>query len=587
MARYNSAQASASITGATTIGSPYSGAFTNLTGTAPYTVTLPSPVLFPGQNQTFYNITGGTVTLSTPAGAFNGTGGTGTSAVSIYNGNVVSITSDGTNYIVISEDGSALVATSGSFSGDVTMNGGGATVSITPGTLTIAPTLSSSINNISVGASTRASGAFTTLAANNVVTFTAGTASSSSTSGSLVVTGGIGVSGNIYSGGNVSATNLTGTLQTAAQPNITSHGSLTGLTVNGLTALNGRTVVNDAVNADTSYALGVQNGAQQIWWFRPQTTSNKFSLHLNGTGDLVSVDTSGNVGIGTLSPSGKLHVTGPGNTTGGNIHMGNNTDGVGKWSYLTGAHYNGATNPTGISLIGGYSDSSRNAVVIGGSIYEANPATEIQFWTHTATTHNLGGTQRMFINASGNVGINNGDPQYRLHVGGTAFATGITISTGGGTNVANTMNIDTDGAGTARYYSHGANTSTAGAHQFRLASSNGSVDNAGMTLSNAGNLSILGTLTESSSIALKENVEPITGALDLVNKLMGKIYDRRDNGTKQESGLIAEEVFVTAPNLVALDDDGKPVGVKYTKIIAYLIESIKELSNEVTKLKGK
>jgi hypothetical protein len=38
---------------------------------------------------------------------------------------VVSATSDGVNYVVISEDGSALVATSGSFSGNVDMNGGG------------------------------------------------------------------------------------------------------------------------------------------------------------------------------------------------------------------------------------------------------------------------------------------------------------------------------------------------------------------------------------------------------------------------------------------------------------------------------
>jgi hypothetical protein len=587
MARYNSALASATITGATTISTPNQGTFTAFVGTAPYTVVLPSPGLFPGTNQTFYNATSGTITLSTPAGIFTGTGGSGLTTTSVFTGNVVSVTSDGTNYVVISEDGSILTATTGSFSGDVTINGGSATVSITAGTVNIAPTLSSNINNIAIGSSTRASGAFTTLTANNAVTFTANTSSSSTSTGSLVVTGGIGATGNINSGGNVSATNLTGTLQTAAQTNITSVGTLTGLTVNGVASLNGRTTVKDTINADTSYPLGVQNGSQQIWWLRAQTTSNKFSLHLNGTGDLVTVDTGGNVGIGTLSPSGKLHVTGPGNTTGGNIHMGNNTDAAAKWSYLTGAHYNGATNPTGISLIGGYSDSSRNAVVIGGSIYEANPATEIQFWTHTATTHNLGGTQRMFINTNGNVGINNGDPQYRLHVGGTTFATGITISTGGGTNVANTMNIDTDGAGTARYYSHGANASTAGAHQFRLASSNGAVDNVGMTLSNTGNLSISGTLTESSSIALKENVEPITGALNLVNKLMGKIYDRRDNGTKQESGLIAEEVFVTAPNLVALDEDGKPVGVKYTKIIAYLIESIKELSDEVTKLKGK
>ena len=53
MARYNSSLASTTITGTHTISSPSQGAFTNLAGTAPYTVTLPSPVAFPGSNQTF------------------------------------------------------------------------------------------------------------------------------------------------------------------------------------------------------------------------------------------------------------------------------------------------------------------------------------------------------------------------------------------------------------------------------------------------------------------------------------------------------------------------------------------------------
>lgn len=54
-----------------------------------------------------------------------------------------------------------------------------------------------SINNTPIGNITRSTGAFTTLAANAAVTFTAGTASTTTGTGTLVVTGGIGVSGNI------------------------------------------------------------------------------------------------------------------------------------------------------------------------------------------------------------------------------------------------------------------------------------------------------------------------------------------------------------------------------------------------------
>jgi hypothetical protein len=236
MARFNTALTSASISGTATIGSPGAGAFTNLTGTAPYTVTVPNPTLFPGVNQVFYNATSGTITLTTPSGNFNGTGGNGTASMSIFAGNVVSITSDGTHYIVISEDGSALTATTGAFSGNVTMNGSGATVSITPSTLTVAPTGASTIDSVAIGSTTRAAGAFTSLAANAAVTLTAGTASSTTGTGTLVVTGGIGASGQVTASA-VSATNLTGTLQTAAQPNITSHGTLTGLAVTGATSL--------------------------------------------------------------------------------------------------------------------------------------------------------------------------------------------------------------------------------------------------------------------------------------------------------------------------------------------------------------
>lgn len=46
-----------------------------------------------------------------------------------------------------------------------------------------------------------------------------------------------------------------------------------------------------------------------------------------------------------------------------------------------------------------------NEVTIGGAIYESNPATKITFYTHTAATHNLGGSPRMTIDTNGNVGI--------------------------------------------------------------------------------------------------------------------------------------------------------------------------------------
>jgi len=335
MARYNSALASASITGATTIGSPYSGAFTNLTGTGPYTVTLPAPSAFPGQNQTFYNVTGSTITLSTPAGSFNGTGGSGTSTVLVYNGNVVSITSDGTNYIVISEDGSALVATTATLSGDVTINGGSAAVSITPSTLTIAPTGISNINNVAIGATTRASGAFTTIAANNAVTFTANTSSSSTTTGSLVVTGGVGVSGTVTAA-TVNATNLGGALSTASQTNVTSLGNLTGLTV------------------DTN------------------------TLYVDPTND--------RIGIGTTSANGKVEISMAGSTASPTTMVTGGVPVASSSIVLYNAVNGGTTNST-VGIFGAQAGTAGLASGIGFSRQSSGDwGTQIRFYTHPTST---------------------------------------------------------------------------------------------------------------------------------------------------------------------------------------------------------
>lgn len=89
------------------------------------------------------------------------------------------------------------------------------------------------------------------------------------------------------------------------------------------------------------------------------------------------------------------------------------------------------------------------------------------------------------------------------------------------------------------------------------------------------------SITETSSIALKENISPITGALDTIQKLVGVVYDRKDGSSKNEAGLIKEEVEKVLPNLVKND------GVHYTKLTAYLIEAVKELTEEVNRLKSK
>lgn len=88
------------------------------------------------------------------------------------------------------------------------------------------------------------------------------------------------------------------------------------------------------------------------------------------------------------------------------------------------------------------------------------------------------------------------------------------------------------------------------------------------------------TITETSSIALKENIVPIENALEKVLQLAGVTYDRKDGSSKGEAGLIKEEVEKVLPNLVSDN------GIYYTKLTAYLIEAVKELKAELSALKS-
>jgi hypothetical protein len=101
-----------------------------------------------------------------------------------------------------------------------------------------------------------------------------------------------------------------------------------------------------------------------------------------------------------------------------------------------------------------------------------------------------------------------------------------------------------------------------------------------------GNALLAGTFTESSTRKIKKNIRPITDALTAINKLQGVLYDKIDGSSQNEPGLVAEDTAEVLDNLVAYDDEGNPVGVKYTKTVAYLIEAVKELTARLEALES-
>ena len=123
MARYNTVAPVGSVAAAGTVATPNEGLLTTFTGTAPYTVTIASPVLYAGSTQTFYNSTSGVITLSTPSGAFVGPGSSGSATITMNAGTVLQIISNGTNYITAQDDGSTFSATTGQFSSTLNADG--------------------------------------------------------------------------------------------------------------------------------------------------------------------------------------------------------------------------------------------------------------------------------------------------------------------------------------------------------------------------------------------------------------------------------------------------------------------------------
>jgi outer membrane murein-binding lipoprotein Lpp len=117
----------------------------------------------------------------------------------------------------------------------------------------------------------------------------------------------------------------------------------------------------------------------------------------------------------------------------------------------------------------------------------------------------------------------------------------------------------------------------------------GSSGNVGInTVTPSTTLEVVGTITcttlvETSSVATKTNVKKLNSQTAKLSKLVPVSFNyKKDN--KRSLGLIAEEVAQVYPELVEYDN-GRPLGVNYSKLTAVLISTVNELAAEVAELK--
>lgn len=276
MARYNTGARTLIVSGTTTFTYAFTGGLITLEGTAPYIVTLVSPVFFPGTTQNFYNATAGNITLSAAAGQIKGPGFTSATSQIVPSGATFTVVSDGANYVITNDEGGPLQGTAVVFTTSATV-----------------PTVQGSTSNS--GQLTIRSTSSATKASAGILMTDAITSTTTST-GTLVITGGVGVSENIRAGGTIygalSSSNVT----------LNTTGSIDGITVGSTTRAAGAFTTLGANNTVTfTGAISASTGTNNQTF--ATTGAGIISLNSATTGSIVNmtIGATGTANTGTFS----------------------------------------------------------------------------------------------------------------------------------------------------------------------------------------------------------------------------------------------------------------------------------------------
>ena len=121
------------------------------------------------------------------------------------------------------------------------------------------------------------------------------------------------------------------------------------------------------------------------------------------------------------------------------------------------------------------------------------------------------------------------------------------------------------------------------------------VTNTGVTTI-GGNLTVNGTVNATGDITayfssderLKDNIELIHNPIQKIKQIKGVSFDWNDQSTNtgHDVGVIAQDIEKVLPELVATRDNGFKA-VRYEKIVALLIEAVKEQQSQIEELKEK
>ena len=96
-------------------------------------------------------------------------------------------------------------------------------------------------------------------------------------------------------------------------------------------------------------------------------------------------------------------------------------------------------------------------------------------------------------------------------------------------------------------------------------------------------ITVTGSVTETSDVSLKNNINTIQNPLELIEQIRGINFTWKNNGMKS-MGVIAQDVEKVFPELVHGQEGSKTL--QYSGLIGALVESVKVLSAKVAALEG-
>jgi hypothetical protein len=216
------------------------------------------------------------------------------------------------------------------------------------------------------------------------------------------------------------------------------------------------------------------------------------------------------------------------------------------------------------------------------------------------------------VDAGGNLGVGTSSPARSVHlVGGNAVfrmdrnvdssafilvRTDPTFATIWKTFY---VGVNASGSNTGEFFVGDVGANVSGASTIRLLIDNsgnvgiGSIANTQTSFSNiltlpntasAAGRGLANAWSTYSSIRWKTNIQPIQGALDMIQRLRGVRFNWKAGG-KEDIGLVAEEVGQVVPEIVTYERDGHNAqSLDYSRLVPVLIQGMKEQQTRIEQL---